>query len=100
VITLPGAYRIPPPAPSWDGLPPQDGPRPADQDGDSDPAGDAGPSAQDNEPRAQLCPRCGALGTHYLTCTSLQLPAGYRFGRDAGPGGPCDEAVVRGPVRA
>jgi hypothetical protein len=24
------------------------------------------------------CTRCGAVGTHYLTCPSLRLPAGYR----------------------
>ena len=25
------------------------------------------------------CIRCGAVGTHYLTCPSLKLPPGYRL---------------------
>jgi hypothetical protein len=29
------------------------------------------------EPR---CARCGAVGTHYLTCPGLRLPSGYRLG--------------------
>jgi hypothetical protein len=33
------------------------------------------------------CPRCGASGTHYLTCPSLRLPPGYRFTPDPAP--PC-----------
>jgi hypothetical protein len=28
---------------------------------------------------ARQCTRCGALGTHYLTCPSLRLPPGYRL---------------------
>ena len=28
---------------------------------------------------AGLCTRCGAIGTHYLTCPSLRLPSGYRL---------------------
>ena len=28
---------------------------------------------------ARQCTRCGALGTHYLTCPILRLPEGYRF---------------------
>jgi hypothetical protein len=24
------------------------------------------------------CIRCGAVGTHYLTCPGLRLPSGYR----------------------
>ena len=31
---------------------------------------------------ARQCTRCGALGTHYLTCPILQLPRGYRFSED------------------
>ena len=31
----------------------------------------------------QPCLRCGAVATHYLTCPSLRLPAGYRPGQDA-----------------
>jgi hypothetical protein len=26
------------------------------------------------------CRKCGAVGTHYLTCPDLQLPSGFRFG--------------------
>jgi hypothetical protein len=26
------------------------------------------------------CTRCGAFGTHYLTCPGLRLPSGYRLG--------------------
>jgi hypothetical protein len=29
------------------------------------------------------CGRCGAVGTHYLTCPDLRLPSGYRV--SAGP---------------
>ena len=29
-----------------------------------------------------LCRRCVAVGTHYLTCPSLQLPEGYRHRLD------------------
>ena len=25
------------------------------------------------------CIRCGAVGTHYLTCPGLRLPSGYRI---------------------
>jgi hypothetical protein len=25
------------------------------------------------------CARCGAVGTHYLTCPGLRLPSGYRI---------------------
>jgi len=34
---------------------------------------------------ARLCMRCGATGTHYLTCPSLRLPPGYRLSEDPGP---------------
>jgi hypothetical protein len=30
----------------------------------------------------ELCTRCGAVGTHYLTCPSLRLPSGYRLSAD------------------
>jgi hypothetical protein len=30
----------------------------------------------------QLCMRCGAVATHYLTCPNLRLPVGYRPGED------------------
>jgi hypothetical protein len=32
-----------------------------------------------------LCRRCGATGTHYLTCPSLRLPPGYRLSADPRP---------------
>ena len=35
-------------------------------------------------PAAQ-CMRCGAVGTHYLTCPGLRLPRGYRLDADPGP---------------
>jgi len=35
-------------------------------------------------PAAQ-CTRCGAVGTHYLTCPGLRLPPGYRLSADPGP---------------
>ena len=31
------------------------------------------------------CIRCGAVGTHYLTCPSLRLPPGYRLSAEHGP---------------
>ena len=31
---------------------------------------------------ARQCIRCGALGTHYLTCPILRLPRGYRLSQD------------------
>ena len=35
------------------------------------------------------CTRCGASGTHYLTCPSLRLPPGYRLTPDPAPRCPC-----------
>ena len=32
------------------------------------------------EPPGSQCTRCGAVGTHYLTCPDLRLPSGYRLG--------------------
>jgi hypothetical protein len=37
------------------------------------------------ELRARQCTRCGAVGTHYLTCPGLRLPPGYRLSADPGP---------------
>ena len=31
---------------------------------------------------ARRCIRCGALGSHYLTCPILRLPRGYRLSED------------------
>jgi hypothetical protein len=33
---------------------------------------------------ARQCIRCGAIGTHFLTCPSLRLPPGYRLMSTAG----------------
>ena len=33
----------------------------------------------------RLCMRCGAVGTHYLTCAVLRLPPGYRLSEDPWP---------------
>ncbi len=49
-----------------------------------------GPQAapgQADEPLAPRCTRCGAVGTHHLTCSGLRLPPDYRVSQDpAGPG--------------
>ena len=58
-------YRIPDPAPLTAG--PQDAARHAP------------------ELQAAQCTRCGALGTHYLTCPGLRLPPGYRLSADSAP---------------
>ena len=34
---------------------------------------------------ARQCTRCGAVGTHYLTCPGLRLPPGYRLIDDREP---------------
>ncbi len=31
---------------------------------------------------AGQCIRCGAIGTHYLTCPRLRLPSDYRLSED------------------
>ena len=41
---------------------------------------EAGPA----EPPERQCARCGAVGTHYLTCPGLRLPSGYRLVDAAG----------------
>ncbi len=57
------------------------------------------------------CRRCGAVGTHYLTCPGLRLPPGYRLSEDHGPefgrglpAGTCGsvmgEDVMTGPGRS
>jgi hypothetical protein len=58
-------YTIPDPAP------PRDGPQVAPGRG--------------RELLAGPCIRCGAVGTHYLTCPGLRLPSGYRLSEDPGP---------------
>jgi hypothetical protein len=42
------------------------------------------------ELQGRPCIRCGAVGTHYLTCLSLRLPSGYRLSEDPGPKCGCD----------
>jgi hypothetical protein len=47
--------------------------------GIADPAPpEEGPGRVAELPAGQ-CTRCGAVGTHYLTCPSLRLPPGYRL---------------------
>ena len=36
-------------------------------------------------PPERQCSRCGAVGTHYLTCPGLRLPTGYRLVDAPGP---------------
>jgi hypothetical protein len=59
------AYGIPPPAPL--------------------PEGSQVTPGREGELPAGLCTRCGAVGTHYLTCPGLRLPPGYRLSEDPGP---------------
>lgn len=63
------SYRIPFPAPAW-----------------YEP--ELVPDQEPGLPTRQ-CVRCGALGTHYLTCPSLRLPSGYSLR------GPAMAPVVR-----
>ena len=41
--------------------------------------------ARARELLARSCMRCGAIGTHYLTCPGLRLPPGYRLSEDRKP---------------
>jgi hypothetical protein len=34
---------------------------------------------------AALCRKCAGVGTHYLTCATLRLPAGYRVSGEYEP---------------
>ena len=47
-------------------------------------AAETGASLADELPGRQ-CTRCGAVGTHYLTCPSLKLPPGYRLSAERRP---------------
>ena len=50
---------------------------------------------------ARQCARCGALGTHYLTCPVLRLPRGYRFGQDPAVSTPVtagEQRITRWPA--
>ena len=44
-----------------------------------------GQEARPTEPPERRCARCGAVGTHYLTCPDLRLPSGYRLLDAPGP---------------
>jgi len=44
-----------------------------------------GPEVAGEPPPRKQCARCGAVGTHYLTCPDLRLPSGYRLGDVRGP---------------
>jgi hypothetical protein len=46
------------------------------------------------ELRARQCARCGAVGTHYLTCPGLRLPPGYRVGGPPGLSPPSDPEML------
>lgn len=50
---------------------------------------------------ARQCTRCGAVGTHYLTCPVLQLPRGYRVSEDLTMGTPVragEQCIARRPA--
>jgi hypothetical protein len=59
MIGQPAPYRIPAP------VPPREG-----------------PPGRADELLPRQCGRCGAVGTHYLTCPRLRLPSGYRLSDD------------------
>jgi len=56
------------------------------------------PRSRGRELLAGHCIRCGAVGTHYLTCPSLRLPSGYRLSEDPGP--ECRCGLPAGSCRA
>jgi hypothetical protein len=60
-----GPYRVPSPARAGEGPEPEPG--------------------RAGELHGVQCARCGAVGTHYLTCPGLRLPPGYRLGHARGP---------------
>jgi hypothetical protein len=45
---------------------------------------EAAPARPGNR-QLRLCTRCGGVGTHYLTCPSLQSPADRQPGEDSVP---------------
>jgi hypothetical protein len=45
------------------------------------------PDRPDNR-QPRLCPRCGGVSTHYLTCPRLRLPADGHAGEDPVPDRP------------
>jgi hypothetical protein len=47
-----------------------------------------GHEARPAAPPERRCARCGAVGTHYLTCPGLRLPSGYRLGDAPGAEAP------------
>jgi hypothetical protein len=50
-------------------------------------------SGRAGELLGRQCIRCGAVGTHYLTCPGLRLPSGYRFSDAPGPECRCGLSV-------
>lgn len=68
--------------------------------GTAAPDGPLRPSPGDGAAARPPCRRCGAAGTHYLTCPSLRLPPGYRLSQDAGPGHPYGPDTGIGAARA
>ena len=64
------------------------------------PLRDGAQDSPDREPELPTgqCTRCGALGTHYLTCPGLRLPAGYRLSAESRPQSsrPADNCLLCG----
>jgi hypothetical protein len=60
-------------------------------------AAEGSPGGEPEPPTGQ-CTRCGGLGTHYLTCPGLRLPAGYRLSADSRPqpSRPADSCLLCG----
>jgi len=57
-----------------------------------------GAPSRAGERSARRCARCGAVGTHYLTCPGLRLPPGYRLSEGGPPGEPSVSGqIVPGP---
>ena len=63
------------------------------------------PPERTDEPPERRCARCGAVGTHYLTCPGLRLPPGYRLSEDREaecgcglPAASCGELCVTGRI--
>jgi hypothetical protein len=50
------------------------------------------PRRPDDQPE-RCCIRCGAVGTHYLTCPDLRLPSGFRFGEASRSAGRRQDAM-------
>ena len=56
------------------------------------------PAGAGEPPPGKQCARCGAVGTHFLTCPGLRLPSGYRLGDAPRPGQPgAADDIFTGP---